>query len=49
MAGCAGFSFVIPGQRGALDPESRGGTARGSWIPGSLALLAPRNDGEGEA
>jgi len=48
MRVCADFSFVIPGQREALGLESRGGTAGGSWIPGSLAALAPRNDSKGE-
>ncbi len=36
-------SLVIPGRRVAPNPESRCDFRLG-WIPGSLALLAPRND-----
>lgn len=38
---------VIPGRRKAANPESRdpAGLFAGLWIPGSLAALAPRNDG----
>src|SRR5712671_1248525 len=35
---------VIPGRREAASPESIA-TGRGLWIPGSLASLGPRNDG----
>src|SRR5215831_1632797 len=36
---------VIPGRRRAASPESIA-TDRGLWIPGSLAALGPRNDGD---
>jgi microcin C transport system substrate-binding protein len=37
---------VIPGRAGGANPESRNqGFGARSWIPGSLAALAPRNDG----
>ncbi len=36
---------VIPGCAEGADPESRGGFLGARlWIPGSLAMLAPRND-----
>jgi hypothetical protein len=37
---------VIPGRREAPNPEPSYEFRVGFWIPGSLALLAPRNDGE---
>src|SRR5262245_23279073 len=40
---------VIPGRREAADPESRSIHRLLNWIPGSLAALAPRNDGPGLA
>jgi hypothetical protein len=42
------FSFVIPGRREAASPESRPKLSASGWIPGSLAALAPRNDGDVE-
>ena len=38
--------LVIPGRRATPDPESRYKRPGWFWIPGSLALLAPRNDKE---
>src|SRR6266851_5922547 len=40
---------VIPGRHVAPDPKSRYKFGACFWIPGSLVLLAPRNDGESEA
>jgi hypothetical protein len=45
MRGWVVHAFVIPGRREGPDPESRNMLNVGLWIPGSLALLAPRNDG----
>jgi hypothetical protein len=35
---------VIPGRAGGANPESRYKPGIYFWIPGSLALRAPRND-----
>ena len=40
-----GSLFVIPGRAEGADPESRNSFGARLWIPGSLASLAPRNDG----
>src|SRR5258708_12880543 len=40
---------VIPGRHVAPDPKSRYKFGACFWIPGSLVVLAPRNDGESEA
>jgi hypothetical protein len=42
MAGVC--SSVIPGPAAGRNPESRCKHGTGFWIPGSLAVLAPRND-----
>jgi hypothetical protein len=36
--------LVIPGPAEGQNPESSGELGMCFWIPGSLALLAPRND-----